>query len=145
MINDPFMLKLEQQLIKHEGLRLKPYRDTVGKLTIGVGRNLDDKGISEGEARLLLDNDIANTIACLSSTLPWFQNMDDVRRRVLIDMAFNMGVTGLMGFKNMLAAVMVSNWGRASSEMLSSKWAKQVGRRAQTLAHMMQTGEDVNI
>ena len=79
-----------------EGLRLKPYRDTVGKLTIGIGRNLDDVGISEAEAKYLLSNDLDRTISDLDKYMLWWQTLDTPRRRVILNMAFNLGVAGLM-------------------------------------------------
>ena len=133
---------LIRQLVFHEGIRLKPYRDTVGKLTIGVGRNLDDVGISGEEARHLLANDIARTEAAMIQALPWVTTLDPIRYRVLLDMAFNMGVGGLLGFKKMLAAASVADWPQTVLEMFDSKCATQVGQRAHTLAKMIRTGED---
>lgn len=135
--------KLVEQLVEHEGERLKPYRDSVGKLTIGVGRNLDDRGITQAESRTLLDHDIATVIHELNVMLAWWVRLDDVRRRVLADMAFNLGVPGLLGFRLALAAMKAERWSDAAAEMLDSKWARQVGRRARRLAEMMRTGRDV--
>lgn len=131
---------LRQQLRIHEGLRLKSYTDTVGKLTIGVGRNLDDVGISEAEAMLMLDNDIAKVMAGLDASLPWWRTLSARRQMVLADMAFNLGITRLQGFRQALAAMQEGRWDDASKEMLDSKWAQQVGRRAITLAEMMRNG-----
>ncbi len=134
-----------EQLIMHEGEKLKPYRDTVGKLTIGVGRNLDDVGISASECRYLLANDVAKVCAQLSNRLPWWKTLSPVRQKVLIDMAFNMGVDGLLTFKNTLAAIEAGDFARASAGMLASKWAEQVKGRAQRLARMMLTGADYGL
>lgn len=134
-------LKLKVQLVKHEGLRLKPYRDTVGKLTIGVGRNLDDVGISKDEAAMMLDADITKVDQALGNALPWWDALDDVRQRVLANMAFNLGVLGLLKFKRTLARVAAGDYSAAADEMLSSKWAAQVGARATELAAMMKTGK----
>jgi lysozyme len=131
---------LKVQLVKHEGLRLTPYRCTAGKLTIGVGRNLEDRGISEDEAAMLLDNDIMSVWKELSRVLPGFTSLDDTRQHVLMDMCFNLGTAGLLKFKAMLAAVEARDFDRAAAEMLDSAWARQVGKRAQTLAQMMKTG-----
>ena len=131
---------LKAQLLKHEGLRLKPYRDTVGKLTIGVGRNLDDKGISEGEAMRLLDGDIDETHAKLAAAFPLYADMSGPRQRALLDMAFNLGVAGLLKFKTTLGHIQAGNYAKAADAMLNSKWAAQVGQRAQTLAQMMRDG-----
>jgi lysozyme len=137
-VSDPLL----KQLMTHEGLRLKPYLDTVGKTTIGVGRNLTDVGISSEEAMLLLQNDILRTSASVMQAIPWVTGLDEVRRRVLFDMAFNMGTAGLLGFKKMLVAVQVGEWKAAAMEMLDSNWSSRVGNRAITLAKMMTTGDD---
>jgi len=132
--------QLRAMLVRHEGLQLKPYKDSVGKLTIGVGRNLEDDGISERESYMLLDNDImSHTID--AQKLPVFTALDPVRQDVLIDMVFNMGIRRVQGFKKMLAALSVKDWEEAAAEMRSSKWAVQVGARARELAAMMQKGE----
>jgi len=133
-------------LIHHEGMpvtdgRCMPYRCTAGKLTIGVGRNLDDRGISEEEAFYLLDNDIADCVTDLQSHLSWFNRLDDVRKAVLVDMCFNLGINRLIGFENMLMATKYGEWDKAADEMLDSRWADQVGSRATELATMMRTGE----
>lgn len=132
---------LTSQLIAHEGMRLRPYTDTTGHLTIGVGRNLSDIGITRDEALDLLDHDIERAIAGLSLRWPWTQQLDPVRQRVLIDLAFNLGLYGLSRFTRMLAAVQAGDYDDAAAEMLASRWADQVKQRAQTLARMMRTGE----
>lgn len=132
--------KLAEQLKKHEGLRLKPYTDTVGKLTLGIGRNLEDKGITEQEALFMLNNDVDYFYGQLNKKLTWFKNLDDARQNVLVNMAFNLGVAGLLTFKNMLDAVRMGLFLVAAEEMLDSKWAKQVGYRAEELAEQMRTG-----
>lgn len=132
---------LADQLIRDEGLKLKPYKDTVGKLTIGVGRNLDDVGISEAEARDLLGNDIGRVCDSLGDVLPWLANLDEVRRAVLYNMAFNMGVGGLLKFRTTLGLVQSGNYRAASEAMLDSIWAKQVGDRATRLSMQLATGE----
>ena len=131
---------LRSQLERHEGLRLKPYRDTVGKLTIGYGRNLEDVGISRDEAEFMLDNDIDQVERQLE-TVDEYRDLDAVRQAVIANMAFNLGFAGLMGFKNMWAAIGRRDWESASEEMLNSKWARQVGVRAVELSEIMQTGE----
>ena len=131
-----------RQLRLHEGERLKPYRCTAGKLTIGVGRNLEDRGITREEASYLLANDIAAEERELLRALPWVANLDEVRQRVLLDMAFNMGVVGLLAFKRTLATIQAGDYQRAAAMMLDSKWAGQVGQRAERLSRMMATGKD---
>jgi lysozyme len=140
--------KLVAQLEIDEGLRLKPYRDTVGKLTIGIGRNLDDVGITKDEAQQLLMNDIKRTIAACEKE-PWWPSIerDEVRMRVMLNMAFNMGLgnskKGLRSFKNTLAALERKDYAAVARGMRSSMWAKQVGKRAERLATMMETGSDI--
>jgi lysozyme len=123
-------------------LRLKPYRCTAGKLTIVIGRNLDDCGISQSEAYVMLINDIMNCEKQLQSKIPDIYNgLDEVRKSVLLNMCFNLGINGLLGFKNTLAFVKVGDWERAANNMLVSKWAKQVGMRAIELSEMMRKGK----
>jgi lysozyme len=136
------MDRIKEQLVRHEGLRLKPYRCTAGKLTIGVGRNLDDSGISLSEAYIMLINDIMNCEKQLQSKIPDIYNgLDEVRKSVLLNMCFNLGINGLLGFKNTLAFVKAGDWERAANNMLVSKWAKQVGRRAIELSELMRKGK----
>jgi lysozyme len=132
---------LMRELTRDEGLRLKPYRCTAGKLTIGCGRNLDDVGISLEEAAILLRNDVAKVIADLDREIPWWQGLDGGRQRVLANMAFNLGTRGLLGFKTTLAHVRAGRYLEAAQGMLASRWAKQVGPRAERLALMMRDGE----
>ena len=133
---------LVRQIELHEGIRLRPYRCTAGKLTIGVGRNLEDRGITLAEARLLLANDLADVRNGLANALPWVARLDDVRQRVLIDMAFNLGLQGLLEFKRTLEAVRQGRYQQAAGMMLESRWASQVGQRAQRLAQMMRDGRE---
>lgn len=134
------MEDLKEQLIRHEGLRLTVYDCPAGYKTVGVGRNLEGKGITEEEAMYLLDNDIKDFQESLSKELPWFDSLDECRKNILTNMAFNLGVSGLLKFKNTLAAVENKNWGEAASQMLESRWADQVGSRATELSELMKTG-----
>lgn len=131
---------LSDELRRDEGVRAKAYRDTVGKLTIGVGRNLDDRGLSSDEIDYLLKNDIQIVLDELDKRLPWWRKMSVVRQRVLANMAFNMGLPVLLAFRNTLAAMESGRYDDAAAGMLSSKWAKQVGARADRLAKMMKEG-----
>lgn len=131
---------LEQQLIRHEGLRLKPYQDTVGKTTIGVGRNLTDVGISEDEAMDLLKNDINKVGQDLTDHLGWWNGLDEARRIVLMNMTFNMGITRLLGFHNMLVALQAGDYQKAADEMKNSVWYTQVKGRGIELEQIMRTG-----
>lgn len=132
--------QLKSQLVDHEGERLKPYKDSVGKLTIGVGRNLDDVGISKEESDFLLNNDIQRVIGDLNKALPWWNKLDEVRQLVIADMCFNLGITRLLGFKNTLKAMEEGRYEDAAKGMQDSLWARQVGRRAVKLINMMRTG-----
>ena len=134
-------VKLAEQLKKHEGLKLKPYTDTVGKLTLGIGRNLEDKGITEQEALFMLNNDIDYFYSKLCQSIGWMKKLDDARQNVLVNMSFNLGIAGLMTFKKMLLACEHGNFKIAATEMLNSKWAEQVGYRANELAEQMRTGQ----
>lgn len=133
--------KLAEQLKKHEGLRLKPYTDTVGKLTIAIGRNLEDKGITEQEALLMLSNDVDYFYNQLNKNLTWFKSLDDARQNVLVNMAFNLGIRGLLTFKMTLSLIEYGDYDNAATEMLNSVWAYQVGQRAIELSKQMATGE----
>ena len=137
---DQLTQRLKEDLKRHEGLRLKPYRDTVGKLTIGYGRNLDDRGITEAEADYLLTSDVLDFMREVDTRLPWVPDLDEVRRGVVYNMAFNLGVGGLLSFRNTLAAMQRGDWTNAAEGMLDSLWARQVGRRATELAERMRTG-----
>ncbi len=138
--------KLLAELKRDEDLRLKPYVDTVGKTSIGIGRNLDDVGISQEEAIFLAQNDIDRTMADLDAKLPWWRQLDEVRQRVIVNMCFNMGIgnaalgKGLLGFVNTLAKVKAGDYQGAADGMKASKWYGQVGARAERLVKMMRTG-----
>ena len=132
-------MTIADDLERDEGLRLKPYRDTVGKLTIGVGRNLDDVGITAVEARALLANDIAKATDELTRTIPWFAAAPEGVRRGMVNMAFNMGLAGLMQFQNMLRALEAKDYAEAAVEALDSDWARQVGARADRIAGLFRS------
>lgn len=123
-----------------EGLRYKPYTDTLGRLTIGYGRCLDTKGISFAEAEAMLGADIDEALQGVISSLPWAAELDNIRLNVLVCMAFQLGIGGLMQFKDMLTACEHGNYSTASIAMLDSLWAKQTPARADTLSHMMKNG-----
>ena len=134
---------LRQQLIRHEGLRLKAYQDTAGKWTVGVGRNLTDRGITVEEAMALLDHDIQRVEREVRAALSWFFELDDVRQIVLCEMAFNLGTAGLLQFHDALSAVKDGDYTAAAGHMLDSAWARQVGHRAVELADAMRDGTPV--
>lgn len=131
--------KVAELIKKHEGLRLKPYKCTAGKLTIGYGRNIEDNGISQTEAEQMLYNDIQNCyFAC--SKFPFWNKINEARQAVLLDMCFNLGISRLKQFKKMLAALDRADYTSAALEMLESNWAKQVKSRATELSEIMKKG-----
>lgn len=136
------MEKMKAELTRDEGLRLRLYKDTATppKLTIGVGHNIDDLGISKNIAMAILAEDIQTVINQLDAQLPWWRNLDGTRQRVLVNMCFNLGITKLLGFKNTLQLVRDGKYDEAADAMLKSAWANQVGARAQRLSQMMETG-----
>lgn len=119
---------LEHCLLDHEGLKHHAYLDSLGICTVGVGRNLSisGPGLSTEECIYLLRNDITRVTQELQS-YPWFQFQDTVRREVLIELCFNMGIEHLLEFKNMISYLDKKNYMMAESELRSSKWATQVG------------------
>lgn len=133
-------MTLTDLITKHEGKRLKPYTDTVGKLTIGVGRNLTDIGISDDECLLLLQHDIYRATEHLR-TYPWFDRLNDARRAACTDLMFNVGPARFGGFKKMSAALDAGDWAEAARQLMDSIYAKQVGKRAIELALMLEKGE----
>jgi lysozyme len=130
------------ELERDEGLRLKPYRDTATppRLTIGIGRNLDDVGLSAAEARALCANDIDRAESALSTVVPYWRGLTENRQRVLLNMVFNMGPGKLSKFAKMLKAIEDGDYDRAATEMRTSLWAEQVKDRAKRLADLMAHG-----
>ena len=136
------LTKLQAQLMVHEGYREKPYTDTVGKVTIGIGHNLTDVGLTHIQVIRLYNDDLAKVMAFVTRTFPWFNSLDDVRQRAFVDMVFNLQEK-VLGFKHMLNALAVGDWNTAADELLNSKFAVQTGKRATDLAHMIRTGTDI--
>lgn len=135
-------MNLIEQLELHEGRRRFPYTDTVGKLSIGVGRNLTDKGLRDDEIDYLLMNDIQECRTDLQ-TFPWFRTLDPVRQQALGDFRFNLGAAGFRKFTQMIAALEAKDYARAARSMKASRWARQVQpSRSARLIQMMETGAD---
>ena len=160
---------LEDQLILHEGLRLEVYKCPAGYWTVGVGRNLEGKplrpdeqeyifkrsglapdevievlkerGITKDEALFLLREDIADAEKDLQH-FDWFPRLDPVRRKVVLDMRYNLGPTRFRGFKKMIAALARGDYKQAAAEMVDSRWYHEVGNRSKRLVRMMESGED---
>lgn len=133
-------VKLKGLLVKHEKYMQFPYVDVTGHLTIGIGRNLNNRGISLPESYYLLDEDITYFASKLQQYLKFFHKIDENRQIVLINMCFNLGVQGFLNFTQMILALEAGNYERAAQEMLESKWAEQVGERAIELSQIMRTG-----
>lgn len=136
--------RLETQLRRDEGEVLSAYQDHLGFWTIGIGRLIDKRkggGISQQESSMLLANDIAKVASGVSSALPWTDQLDEARRGVLLNMAFQMGLQGLLGFRNTLATIQSGNYKLAAQQMLQSLWAKQTPERAKRLSDQMADGQ----
>jgi lysozyme len=133
--------KFIEQLKAQEGCKLKPYHCSAGALTIGIGRNLDANGVTMEEAENMLLNDISKYVDQVNNALPWAVRLDQPRYYVLVNMAFNMGINGLLTFKNTLAYIENGMYSKAADNMKLSKWYSQVGIRADELIDQMRTGE----
>jgi len=127
-------LSISDEIKRDEGLRLHPYLCTSNKLTIGYGRNLEDRGITEAEADYLLANDLISVTTQLRNNLDFFDDLPENVQHALINMAFNMGVLGLLRFRRMLMAMEAADYEAAATEALKSLWARQVGTRADRIS-----------
>jgi lysozyme len=149
---------LREQLAVHEGKRLDAYICPGGYLTVGVGHNVEANPvgsligreinqigdtINESESDALLDHDIDRFADEVRQNFDFFDTLSEPRQHVLVDMAFNMGTAGMLKFRNMVAALQEGDFDRAATEMLDSRWARQVGRRSQNLSEMMR--QDVEL
>ena len=132
--------RLVASLKHHEGRRLRPYKDTVGKITIGYGHNLDANGIPEWVADALLVSALYKHAFDATRVVPSFHRLTDARQEVLVEMVFNLGAAGLAGFKLTLGYIEGCKWKEAAKEMLDSKWATQVGNRATSLSRKFARG-----
>jgi len=132
----------KEQLTRHEGNKRFPYVDSVGKTTIGIGRNLTDRGLSRMEIDDLFAHDLhdAEDAARMLITDSVFDGLSPTRQAVLVNMAFNLGYKRLAKFAQTLLAVKAGDYRRAASAMMDSQWAKQVGKRAEELSRLMETG-----
>lgn len=131
---------LEARLTEEEGYRSKPYFDTRGQLTVGVGHNLTAKGLPPSIIQALLDYDVSEVEAQLDQAIPWWRTLDAARQNILMDMGFQLGVSGLLQFKALLGCLQDGDWAGAKAAMLDSLWAKETPARANTLAAAMETG-----
>ena len=128
--------------MRHEGVRLTVYNDTRGIATIGVGRNLRDKGLSHGEAMLLLEHDVDECITDLAGAFPWFVTLDAVRQRAVIDLRFNLGPSRFRGFKRMIRMLSEGNYQAAAESAHDSVWYGQVKTRGVRIVEMLRTGQE---
>ena len=139
-----FDAAMQADLMQDEGVKLVAYPDSRGFLTIGIGRMIDERkggGISVAEAKMLCDNDVSARVVSLINALPWFASLDPVRQSALVNVAFNLGVNGLLEFHKMLAAVAAGDWVTATDELHASLWATQVqASRVSRIARYLETG-----
>lgn len=132
---------LRERIARHEGFRSLAYKDSLGVLTIGIGRNIAKKGISVAEAYYLLDNDIAECKQQIDKYLPWAKSsLNDTRYGVVVEACFQLGIQGLLAFKNTLKALQAGDYNKTVEGMLASKWAKQTPARVKELAQIMLRG-----
>jgi lysozyme len=149
-----FRAIVRKMLVRHEGVRTYPYQDSLGIWTIGIGHNLQAKpipgwsleglkqhGLPHQEMNAVFDRDVDDAEADARAVCPVFDKLDDTRKAILVDMAFNLGRTRLGQFKQFLAAVSAGDYKTAAKEMLDSYWARQVKLRAKNLAATMETGQ----
>lgn len=139
--NNDWRLKAEALIKQHEGLRLKPYKDTLGFITVGYGRCLDKKPLTIAEAEHLFQNDLTDCVKECKQNFKFFDKLNPARRAVIVDMCFNLGINKLKDFKNTLKYIEQGQYTEAADNMLKSLWAQQVKDRAITLSNMMRTGE----
>lgn len=131
--------KLTDEVKNDEGFVARPYHCSAGFQTIGYGWNLESTPISEKAATAILQEQLIDCIEQCAN-LPWFGPLSDARQRVIVNMTFNLGFAGMLKFKNMIEAIQYGNFNDAAAEMLDSRWARQVGARADRLAEMMREG-----
>lgn len=158
---------LEQELIRDEGIKLRPYKDSLGIWTVSVGRNLEDKGLTRNELSslglnvnlkkeqvisvllergltkqeclMLLSNDIDDAWDDLTTALPWIEQKPEVVQRVLTNMVFNLGISRFLKFKQTISFIRLDKYAEAAAEMLDSKWASQTGARAIRLSNLIKS------
>lgn len=133
--------RLTEQLKTHEGFRGEPYKDSVGKITIAFGRNLDDQPLTKREGEYLLYSSLLKIYDELVSTKPVVKHLEGARLVAIVDMAYNLGVPKLCGFKRMWSAIERGDWPDAADEAMDSRWSIQVGQRALKIANMLHTGQ----
>lgn len=133
--------KLKSLLLQHEKFRQFPFSDMSGHITIGIGRNLSERGISTNEALALLDDDIFYFNSKLHFLLPFYQLLDEARKLCLLDIVFHLGINDFLSHEVLLLAVEKGTYEKASKEILNCKAAHNSPERYQQLAYIMRTGE----
>jgi len=131
--------RLKDQLKIHEGVVLKPYKCSANKLTLGIGRNIEDNGISMEEAESMLANDIDDCIVDLKRNIGFFDDLPETIQEVMVNLCFNIGINKLLNFKKTIGLLRDSKYLEAANEILDSKWSKQVGQRSHDLADMIRS------
>ena len=140
-MRDTFNLAaMHDELVRDEGRRHLPYHDTAARLSIGIGRNLTDKGITDAEIDFMFEHDLSDAADDLDRNIAWWRSLDAVRQRVMLNMTYNMGWPSFSMFARFFSAMRQSRWDDAAIEMISSRWATQVGDRAKRLEQMVRTG-----
>lgn len=134
-------LLLRSELKRDEGERLRLYKCSSGKFTIGIGRNVEDNGISKDESDLMFANDVDRVEKEARSIFGNWKSIEDARQRALVNMLFNLGMTRFMTFKRMIGAVIREDWDGAADEAINSTWSRQVGERANRIANMLRGGK----
>ena len=129
--------RLSKHLLYHEGIRLKPYRCSADKLTIGIGRNIEDVGITEEEAFYLLNNDIKKVVEQCQRNFEWFDGLNDLRKEAIVNLVFNMGFGKFLQFKKTIKHIENEEFELAGAELLDSRYAQQVGQRAIDVANQL--------
>ena len=132
--------QLAAQLTIDEGKRRRIYADTAGKQTVGVGRNMTDRDLSDDEIGLMLKNDIAMVCSQLDKAAPWWKSLSERRKQALANFVFNVGIATALTFKNTMQLMQSGQYTAAADEMMRSKWAGQVGARAHRITTMIREG-----
>lgn len=138
-MNNDMKVKLRALLIKHENYKLLPYKDTLGNITIGIGRNLTGRGVLPVEIDMMFDNDVDHFFSFLAISFPWFNKLNDARQCALVDMCF-MGTKTFLEFKEMIAALEKEDYEGAAQEIVNSHYESEVHQRAHDIAEIIRTG-----
>lgn len=139
MLTDDQLAMLKARLTRTEGRRNRPYVDTRGFTTIGIGHNLSAKGVPDELVDAWFKEDLAEAVEG-ANQLSVYNQLDPIRQTVIVDMVFNMGIDKVREFVNTLAYLSKGQWDNAAEQMLRSAWAKQVGSRAIELANIIRNG-----